>query len=178
MAETTLPILIRTAFDRLQRTEQTITLHEADIIRTQGEASPRRAEARGLDNDRYWWQIADANFDRFNDVFRSLDESGLAYYLPAYFLWSLKTPYHTIKSKTLINLITELTVPEGWDVSEARKKRFAYFSAFQSHVIYLFLQHWVDNGNDTITPAAQTAIDKYWIRHQDFVITRTMLPLR
>lgn len=138
------------------------TLREAEVIRTSGPDSPKRAGVRRLDNDFRWWQISDAMFPRYDRVFDHLDDDGLAYYLPAYLTWYYKYPEAAAGSSAVENLAKALILPTAWETVDRMKKRFTVLNREQSEVVARWLQAVAEGAHAGAAEAARTALESYW----------------
>ncbi|WP_018151005.1 DUF6714 family protein [Leeia oryzae] len=152
---------IRLAFHHVTERGGGPTLREADVIRQYGPANSRRENARALDNDKRWWQISDASFDKSINPFPHLDDKAFVYYMPAILTWCLKNHDRAIKHKLLASLLDALVMPTRWDLVDAQKKRFAAFNREQATVIAACLKFWAGLDNAGLSKA-QDALDSYW----------------
>src|SRR5207245_238190 len=63
-------------------------LHEALVIDEYGSQQERSA-ARGLDTERSWEDVSEADIERSDSALSFLDPIGFRHYLPAYMVWTL-----------------------------------------------------------------------------------------
>lgn len=156
---------IRHAFHHVTMKGNGPTLREADVIRQYGPAATNRAaSARALDNDKRWWQISDASFDKAINPFPHLDNLAFLYYLPPIMTWCLKQSDKAAAHSLFNSLIAELTMPTRWDLVDAKRKRFEAFNHEQSTVIAQFLNYWISQGIEV--QACEAAIASYWKQFQ------------
>ncbi|NLR73647.1 DUF6714 family protein [Leeia aquatica] len=156
-----LAAVVRQVFHAVPERGEGPTMREADVIRQHGEDSPRRESAKALDNDRRWWQISDASFERYPGIFPWLDDQGFRYYLPAYLTWTLKYPDRAQNSAVTRALVQALLLPVQWDKVDACKKRFALFDLKQAHCIADWLDWRIAEGGPE-AEEAQLALERYW----------------
>ena len=69
---------------------QGISLHEADALDSYA-SDDQLKQARLLDTDIHWWEIAPEQLERFNGVLIYTNAEGFRYYIPAYMTLALRT---------------------------------------------------------------------------------------
>jgi hypothetical protein len=69
---------------------QGISLHEADALDIYA-SDDQLKQARLLDTDIHWWEIAPDQLERFNGVLIYTNAEGFRYYIPAYMTLALRT---------------------------------------------------------------------------------------
>lgn len=123
---------IQSAFSRVQRGNG-ISLHEADAIDDYADETQRR-QARLLDTDVHWWEIAPEQLEKFHNALVFMDAEGYRYYIPAYMTQALRT--YKVGSLALDAAISSLfPVTEGASVlyallDHAQKRSIAQFLWF------------------------------------------------
>jgi hypothetical protein len=80
---------ISQAFGKVLR-GQGISLHEADALDSYA-SDDQLKQARLLDTDIHWWEIAPEQLERFNGVLIYTNAEGFRYYIPAYMTLALRT---------------------------------------------------------------------------------------
>ena len=177
---------IRTAFDGVKRgdtatEQQGITLQEARVLDDYG-TPEERGKAREADTTTKWQDVPDGWIEEYYDTLCFLTPESLAYYLPAFMIWSLRyydsqlpgrdmpgclfgwlRPRKCVKSDYPVSdyTIYQLTVtdPKAYPV-----ERYEVLSAEQKKATAEFLDYFA-KGFATAhvhDPEAQKALDLYW----------------
>ncbi|MCP4711657.1 MAG: hypothetical protein GY869_23815 [Planctomycetes bacterium] len=80
--------IINKAFKNVAR-ENGTSLHEAEVIDYYG-SEIEKAEARKLDKDTHWSEIADKDIEYFSSALSFMNPIGWRYHIPAYMIWTIK----------------------------------------------------------------------------------------
>lgn len=149
---------IRQAFFDVDR-EEGVSLHEADVIDDHGSAQQQEV-ARKLDSDRVWWDVPEADIERYHWILSFLDPVGFRYYLPAYMTWTLK--YYD-QSNSLSANYTIYTLRYTNKLREHAMSRYSFLNQEQSVATYMFLRFIIEVAADyTDVVVARQAVDQYW----------------
>jgi hypothetical protein len=135
-----------------------ITLHESLVMDRRGDADAL-AQARRLDPDVPWTEIADADISSNPEIFSFLDFSGFRYYLPAYITWSLRhfDDSNSASSDTVVYALN----PQG-RLGDVRLSYFERFSQEQRIAVARFLRFLAKQEEFCDAWAASQALDNYW----------------
>jgi outer membrane protein assembly factor BamB len=149
---------IRTAFASVTRLGG-VSLHEADVIDGYGSPQQRNA-ARKLDTDRVWWEVPDADIERYYWILPLLDATGFRYYIPAYMTRALA---HYEHSESVSDDMTIYALDCGEGRNDQRLHYFKLFSREQSEAVCAFLRFMEDDpAGMADSGAAFGALKRYW----------------
>ena len=149
---------IRTAFADVTRLGG-VSLHEADVIDDYGSRRQRKA-ARELDKDHAWWEVPDADMERYHWILSFLDATGFRYYIPAYMSWILKN-YDRNDSASVDFTLYALDCGES--LNDRRRQYFRLFNREQSTAVCAFLRFMAgDTAGMADCDAAYGALKRYW----------------
>jgi hypothetical protein len=149
---------IRSAFSGVRR-EGGVSLHEADVIDGYGSRQERNA-ARKLDTDRVWWDVPEADIERYDWILSFLDPIGFRYYLPAYMAWTLKHYEHS-NSMSVDSTIYALDYSDG--LREHYMERYTLLNREQSEAVCAFLRFMAEEAAGMADEdVARRALERYW----------------
>ena len=149
---------IRTAFAGVTRWGG-VSLHEADVIDGYGSRQQRKT-ARELDTDCAWWEVPDADIERYHWILSFLDATGFRYYIAAYMTWTLK---HYEASASMSADMTIYALDCGESTSDYRRQFFMLFNREQSEAVCAFLRFMEgDKAGVADTDSAFGALKRYW----------------
>ncbi|MCW3095898.1 MAG: hypothetical protein JWL77_1516 [Chthonomonadaceae bacterium] len=136
-----------------------VSLHEADVIDGYGSPQQRNA-ARKLDTDRVWWEVPDADIERYHWILSFLDATGFRYYIPAYMTWTLA---HYEHSESDSGDKTIYALDCGERRNDHKLQYFKLFSREQSEAVCAFLRFMEDDPTGMAdSGAALGALKRYW----------------
>jgi hypothetical protein len=149
---------IRMAFAGVTRTGG-VSLHEADVIDGYGSPQQRNAE-RKRDTDRVWWEVPDADIERYYWILPFLDATGFRYYIPTYMTWALA---HYEHSESASVDMTIYALDCGENPGDHRLQYFKLFSQEQSEAVCAFLRFMEeDTAGMADSSAAYGALKRHW----------------
>jgi hypothetical protein len=134
---------ISQAFGKVLR-GQGISLHEADALDSYA-SDDQLKQARQLDTDIHWWEIAPEQLERFNGVLIYTNAEGFRYYIPAYMTVALRT-YQSG------SLSVDAAISSLFPVTPNGSERYALLDDNQKKCIARFLwfmatetdDHWIN----------------------------------
>jgi hypothetical protein len=149
---------ISQAFGKVLR-GQGISLHEADALDSYASAD-RVEQARLLDTDIHWWEIAPEQLERFNGVLIYTNAEGFRYYIPAYMTVALRTWQSG-------SLAVEAAVSSLFPLTPNASERYALLDEKQKKCVARFLWFMATETDDRWTDKlkvynATRALEELW----------------